>query len=213
MKTNTLTKLDHDQDQLWASRLVECMNNMGERHTNAVLLSLDGSKSVKPYQRYPETSYYFGNKYWRAFYHSHEAPNKPNDEHGHYHFFTRINQEEDWSHVIAMGMNDVGQPLRLFTTNLWVTDGKWFDASQLMDQISLLAKSQGEELATEWFKYVLLLFQYEINELLIARDNKVAKLFPKHQEQCYIDRSVYYLSEMNINLSQQLLDVFSTHLV
>lgn len=213
MKTNTITNFEHEQDQLWATRLVECMKSMGARHTSAVLLSLNGSNSIKPYQRYPEKPHYFGDKHWHAFYHCHEAPAQPFDEHGHYHFFTRVNRDDEWSHVIAMGMDGFGQPLRLLTTNLWVTDGKWFDASKLQNQMNILTNSQEQDLATEWFKYLLLLYQYEINELLIARDNKVTNLFPKHQDQCYLDRSVYYLSEMDINLRQQLRDVFSPHLV
>jgi hypothetical protein len=187
------------------------MNEMGEQQTNAVLLSLEGSNTIKPYQRYPETPYYFGNQYWRAFYHCHESPEaiQGEDEHGHYHFFTRSKIEDEWSHVVAMGMNDYGQPTRLFTTNLWVTDGKWFDASLLLSQLNLLATSQDESLATDWLKYVLLLFQYEISELLVTRDYRIEQLFPHHQEQCFLDRSVYYLSEMNINLNKQLLDIFS----
>jgi len=196
------------QEQLWASRLVDCMGQMGNQQTNSVLLALDGSKKIKPYQRYPETPYFFGDKHWRAFYHSHEADNLPQAEHGHYHFFTRANDGDEWSHVIAMGMDDYGQPTRLFTTNLWVTDGKWFFASQFMTQIAVLANSQDGALATDWLKYVLLLFQYEISDLLIARDNRVERLFPRHQEQCFLDRSVYYLSEMKINLNKQLLDIF-----
>lgn len=182
------------------------MNNMGQQHTNIVLMSLNGARRVKPYQRYPDIPYSFGNQHWRAFYHSHESPENLNDEHGHYHFFTRQKQGEEWSHVIAMGMSQHGQPTRLFTTNLWVTSGKWFETRLLIPQLNILSGSRDNDLATDWLKYVLLLFQFEISELLVARDNKVDRLFPNHHEQCYLDRSVYYLSSMKINLKKQLLD-------
>ncbi|MGD8925221.1 MAG: hypothetical protein PVG20_00135 [Thioalkalispiraceae bacterium] len=201
--------IDSQQELVWASRLVECMNDMGKHHTNAVLLSLEGNKTIKPYQRYPETPYYFGNKHWRAFYHCHQSPEQITGEHGHYHFFTRVNTDSEWSHVVAMGMSNHGQPTRLFTTNLWVTDGKWFPANLLMPQLTLLANSQDDSLATNWLKYVLLLFQSEISELLIIRDNKVSQLFPNYHEQCFLDRSIYYLSQQTINLNEQLCDVFS----
>ena len=213
MKTNTIINYDHEQDQSWAAKLVQCMNRMGARNTNAVLLSLNGTNRIKPYQRYPQSPYYFGDHHWRAFYHSHEAPVQETDEHGHFHFFTRANQKDEWSHVIGLGMDCVGQPVRLFTTNLWVTDGKWFDASQLTNQIEILADSKGQEVVTEWFKYILLLYQYEIRELLTIRDNQVAKLFPKHQDQCYLDRSIYYLSETKIDLREQLQAIFNSQLV
>ena len=211
MMTDIQSEYDLMQDQVWASRLMQCMNDMGERHTNSVLLTLAGTKTIKPYQRYPETPYYFGNNHWRAFYHCHPSPENIAGEHGHYHFFTRENQKDEWSHVIAMGMNDVGQPTRLFTTNLWVTDGKWFDAKRLIPQLAILANSQDESLATSWLKYVLLLFQFEISELLVVRDTKVERLFPNYHEQCFLDRSLYYLSEQKISLNQQLCDVFSLH--
>jgi len=205
---NTINRQAEYSDQYWASRLIECMTAMGEQKTNSVLLSLDNAQSVKPYKRYPNTPYYFGNKHWRAFYHCHESPANEN-EHGHYHFFTRQGQEDEWCHVVALGMNDVGQPTRLFTTNLWVTDGKWFDAGQLLIQISVLADSQDEGLVTSWLKHVLLLFQYEISDLLIARDNNVEQLFPSYHEQCFLDRSIYYLSEVNVNLNERLTGIFS----
>lgn len=206
--TNGDNNLDQN-DQYWASRLIECMTTMGEQKTNSVLLTLDGVQSVKPYKRYPTIPFYFGNKHWRAFYHCHPSLDNELVEHGHYHFFTRQGQNDEWCHVVALGMNDVGQPTRLFTTNLWVTDGKWFDSGQLSTQISILADSLDEGLATSWLKYILLLFQYEISDLLIARDNKVERLFPNYHEQCFLDRSIYYLSEINVNLNEQLTDIFS----
>lgn len=198
---------EYETDQIWASRLVDCMNRMGELDTNAVLLSLNGARKVKSYQRYPDVPYSFGNQQWRAFYHCHESPEDLNDEHGHYHFFTRQKQGTEWSHVIAMGMNQLGQPTRLFTTNLWVTGGKWFAVRHLVPQLNILSACRDNDLATDWLKYVLLLFQSEISDLLVARDNEVDRLFPNHYEQCYLDRSIYYLSSMKVNLKQQLLEV------
>ena len=201
---------NQDTVQYWASRLVESMTEMGEQKTNSVLLSLDGAQSIKPYKHYPNVPYYFGNKCWRAFYHCHESFDSKAVEHGHYHFFTRQGSDDEWCHVVALGMNDVGQPTRLFTTNLWVTDGKWFDSGQLPKQIDVLANSDGEDLVSSWLKYVFLLYQYEISDLLIARDNKVERLFPNYHEQCFLDRSIYYLSEININLNEHLTEIFST---
>ena len=197
------------QEQFWAMRLIEYMNTMGEQHTNAVLLSLHGADSIIPYQRYPETPYYFGNNLWRAFYHCHDSPDKSAEEHGHYHFFTRQDKQDEWCHVVAMNMNTVGQPIGLFTTNLWVTDGKWFSSSQLLSQIAVLENSQDDDLAAQWFKCFLMLYQFDILELLISRDNKIDGLFPDNHEHCFSDRNVYCLSEVRVNLNKQLLDILS----
>lgn len=185
-------------------RLLNCITEMGNQHTNAVLLTLNGVDSIKPYQRYPAQPYYFGDQLWRAFYHCHDSNNMDNREHGHFHFFTRINNDEEWSHVIAMGMDKMGLPISLFTTNLWVTDGDWFDTQLLKQQLHVLQNSDDDDLPLSWFKYMLLLYQDKIQELLHERDVELRRLCPASREHCFIDRTIYYLSHSDIDLNEQL---------
>jgi len=199
------------QDLFWASRLVECMNELGEMETNVVLMSIDDAQTIKPFQRYPETPYYFADKHWRAFYHCHDAPDLETNEHGHYHFFTRTKKNDNWSHVVAMGMNNFGQPIRMFTTNLWVTDGHWFEHENFFAQVSQLCDNNEYNHVTNWLKYCLLLFQNEINDLLQARDRQVELLYPNNHDQCFKDRSIYYLSGAAINLRKQLTNIFQSN--
>ena len=204
--------------QFWAGKLVQCMRKMGELHTNAVLLSLDGAKQIKPYQHYPESAYTFGGGDWKIFYHSHPSPDNETLEHGHFHFFTRTDRAEgdpdsistsaEWSHVIAMGMNELGQPTRLFTTNLWVTDGEWFNPELSQQPFNKLRDSDEDDLSSTWFKYLLLIFEREIEWLISERDRVVRQHYPDHQDQCYTDRSIYYLSSLDINLNEKLIEVF-----
>ena len=151
-------------------RLLECIRTMGNQHTNAVLLTLNGAESIKPYQRYPAQSYYFGQEQWRVFYHCHDGNMLDAHEHGHFHFFTRPGNANDWAHVIAMGMNQYGLPINLFTTNLWVTDGQWFDVREFEKQLTVLLDSDEDVLPLSWFKYMLLLFKQQIHVLLQQRD-------------------------------------------
>ena len=203
-----LSVLSHEHEQVCATRLLECLTDMGNQQTNAVLLTLNGSQSIKPYQRYPAQPYYFADEHWRAFYHCHESSITDQREHGHFHFFTRADASHDWSHVIAMAVDNYGQPISLFTTNLWVTDGEWFDSKQLTQQMQLLEQSEDEALPLCWFKYMLLLFQDKIANLLQARDSELQRLCPHHRDHCLIDRSIYYLSMADINLNKQLFAAF-----
>ena len=209
MATDLLNSLDLRKDLFWATRLVECMNEMGDEQTNAVLLSLEGARSVKPFQRYPETPYYFGSRHWRAYYHCHDSAEKLEGEHGHFHFYTRSNAAAEWCHVVAMGMNDLGQPVRLFTTNLWVTGGGWFAAEKLEKQSAFLGDDRDLTLATEWIRFVLILFQREINALLLERDRTIERQFGENTQSCYADREIYCLSSSQINLNKRLLEIFS----
>jgi len=198
----------YDEQQL-ASRMVECLLDLGEMETNPVLISLQDVKSIKPYQRYPEKPYYFGNKHWRAFYHCHDAANTRPGEHGHYHFFTRLDVNSEWSHVVALSMNNVGQPISLFTTNLWVTDGTWFDSNLFTQQIKNLYSINNENILTNWLSYALLIFQDEIRALLINRNKQINTLSSDSQEAFLMDRSIYTLSETDINLNEQLYKQFN----
>lgn len=198
-----------DRNQHWATRLIDIMSEMGGHHTNAVLLSLEGATPVKAFKHYPEKPCFFGNQHWRAFYHCHDDPNGHRQEHGHFHFFTNAGPEQDWAHVVALGMDDMGQPTRFFTTNLWVTDGIWFDAKHLMEQMKKLSISQENDLAPGWFKYMLLCYRETIQKLLLARDQQVESLHPGNHEQCYRNRAIYYLSETGIILNEKLQDILS----
>ena len=197
-------------EQQWAGKLLDCLNQLGQQHTNAVLLSLDGAQSIKPYQRYPETAYCFAEDHWRAFYHSHGAQTGEAHEHGHFHFFTRLDRQDDWAHVVALGMDGYGQPIEMYTTNKWVTGGAWFEPAHARAAFARLESSEDEPLPLSWFKYILLLFQDEIHDLLINRDRQLLTLFARDREQGFLDRSIYYLSSMQLNLNAQLMQKFST---
>ncbi len=188
----------------WAEGFLSCIQRMGEQHTNPVLLSLGGVQTVQPYQHYPGEAWYFGQGDWRVFYHSHPSPIMDSHEHGHFHFFTRPKGNEDWAHVVACSMDHYGQPINLFTTNRWVTDGVWFEAEQLSAQLYRLVTDKEDELPQSWFRNLLLLFQDEVQSLLEKRDSEVQRLCPNQYERCYIDRSIYYLSINDIQLEQKL---------
>ena len=210
---------DTDQQyisQYWAGKLIQCLQKMGELHTNAVLLLLDGATQIKAYQHYPKSAFTFGHGDWKVYYHCHKSPENEMQEHGHFHFFTRLETTggdpdanlDKWSHVIAMSMNDLGQPTRLFTTNLWVTDGEWFNPILSQQQFNQLRGREDDDLSSMWFKHLLLLFKNEIDGLLSERDRTVEKNYPNNHQQCFIDRSIYYLSSLEINLNEKLNDVF-----
>lgn len=204
---DSLTNRAQEQAQLCAARLLECLQAMGKQQTNAVLLTLQGAQTITPYQRYPQQAYYFGDGRWRAFYHCHESSITDQREHGHFHFFTREQAEQDWSHVIALSVDHQGLPINLFTTNLWVTDGDWFQADCFTQQMQYLLAADDEALPLCWFKYMLLLYQQQIAKLLQARDIELKRLCPRESEHCLVDRSIYFLSMLDIDLNKQLFSV------
>jgi hypothetical protein len=191
------------QQFLWASQLLTCLQHMGTHKTNAVLMTLNGANPIKAYQRYPENSFYFAGDQWRTFYHCHQSPDSIRGEHGHFHFFTQ-NENSNWAHAVGMSINSLGQPISLFTTNQWVTDGAWLDVKQLHSAFRNMASVDETDTLSQWFKYLLLIFSQEIENLIIERDNQIQRTCPENIQHCFTNRSIYFLSRHDINLQDQL---------
>jgi len=202
----------------WIKALYYSITQMGERQTNPVKLILGNTASIKPFKHYPENAYLFGNDYWRAYYHCHNSPLNIKQEHGHVHFFTRnahqtmnfTQQESDWAHCFALSIDPVGQPIAMFTTNLWVTQGEWFAADGLMQALHKLALDTPDTMLMGWFRAFILAFQNEINTLLVKRDETIASVCQDDIDRCHADRNVYQLSILPIQLQDKLENLINS---
>jgi len=177
----------------------------GERHRNPVMDILPADEPFQANRKYPESRLRFGRDQWRAYYHSHDVPGPgANDmEHGHFHVFRRIDNtgvvESDWSHVVALGMDRNGQPLRWFTVNNWVTGDHWLPATEL--EIRIASECDTEPLICRWLCALLGFYQPVIARLLVERDLALSH----HQNEktavtVLSDREIYFLSEAPIDL-------------
>jgi hypothetical protein len=75
-------------------------------------------------------------------------------------------------HIVAVAIDSNGEPIRLFTTNRWVTGETWYrarDVARLLDRWRL--QEGGEPLLiNRWIEAIVCLFCDEICALLDARD-------------------------------------------
>ena len=99
-----------------AIRVVTCLQKMGEQQSNPVLEILDPQVPFIEDQKYPENKLVFNNGVWRAYYHCHAPPYRFENEHGHFHIFHKID-ENNWTHIVALSINSQGQPQKWFATN------------------------------------------------------------------------------------------------
>lgn len=79
-------------------------------------------------------------------------------------------------HLVAIAVNDRGEPIRLFTTNRWVTGETWYradDAIRLLDRFRF-AGGGPTALLNRWVEAMVRLFQPEITVLLRQRDKALA---------------------------------------
>ncbi|MCH9717161.1 MAG: hypothetical protein K0U24_08965 [Gammaproteobacteria bacterium] len=158
------------------------------------------------------------------FYHCHRE-NYEQEEHGHFHCFIRcpnIPQHirptplPDWNkhtdnpktHLIAIGMNRYGKPIRLFTTNRWVSSEIWYDAKYtkpFLKQFKMtLNDSAYWQVLDRWIEALLQLFSPQIIWLREARDTLIEKKLPKETQTIYNNKQLDELSTLPINLEKQI---------
>jgi hypothetical protein len=110
------------------------------------------------------------------YYHCHPAE-EGSSEHGHFHCFIRTKGAEgSIHHLIAVGVDQNGKMLRLFTVNQWVVGDDWADAVTivgLLDRFDMAMPSPSY-LVNRWLTAVLVAYKTEIEGLLNERDRVLA---------------------------------------
>ncbi len=186
--------------------LFHCLTEMGKQNSNPVLQVINNEKRIVVERKYPKGMLQFKGAGWQAFYHCHA--NKPEllklfeAEHGHFHIFVKVASEPvSWSHMVALSMDVLGQPLRWFTVNHWVTDEAWVKAEVLIQKLQDIPFAHQQTLLTQWLLAMLAVYQQELSALLLRRD----EFFKGKQQQTITeDRGIYLLTEQAVNLKDKL---------
>lgn len=183
---------------------------MAESETNPVLQVIDLHRPLVENKKYPTDLLQFSQLGWRAYYHCHPADRAGNhcfkSEHGHFHIFVRIHKNpEKWSHLVALAMDNVGQPLGWFTVNHWVTGEEWISAEILVEYLTKIPFDKTESLIERWLLSLLSLNRNSLNALFHERDKII------NQKQSGVkeidiknDKGLYLLSEQSINIKELL---------
>lgn len=189
----------------WSLRLFSLLQKMAVQETNAVLQVLAGVEHLELDQHYPESGLLFANKRWRAFYHCHEAASMHPDEHGHFHIFTDIG-DQNWAHVAGLSIDIEGQPLQWFMVNRWVTDGIWLKRYDFFRQLAFVATSDVTDgLTANWLVSLLQFYRDDLLDLLEKRNAAIEQHLKKRdREEIFDDRDIYLLASESMNLQKSL---------
>jgi hypothetical protein len=78
-------------------------------------------------------------------------------------------------HFVAVAIDERGEPIRLFTTNRWVTGETWYRADDVIRMLGRfrISSSEPSALLNRWIESILRLFQPEIAALLHNRDRTI----------------------------------------
>lgn len=206
---------------------------LSKSETSIVAEILRGADDFLQWEHYPEDDVIDYGSQSQYFYHAHAPEDRGDtwDEHGHFHTFLRgkgipegVNpapvpayskpeaESQANCHLVAISMNQGGQPVRLFTVNRWVTGDTWYAAE---DVIGLLPRFDIDLALPSWpvnvwITGMMRLFRPQIEGLLRERDRTVAAWAAGNSgKDPYEAREIEILSEVPVSVEQQALAVDS----
>lgn len=202
-------------------KIVDCYRVLQKSNSNVVAEVLRGQGTFYELDHYPKGDVYDSETHSQYFYHSHRS-----GEHGHFHTFLRekgmpeecrpVEQSEaafmkerddKISHLIAISMNRAGFPIRLFTTNRWITADHWYTAD---DVIKMLDRFEMDLALPSWpvnvwITAMLRLFRPQIEELVRERNAAVARWQTQHPDSdAFEDRGCDITSMRTISVEAQI---------
>ena len=209
----------------YATQVLESQQLMTKDSKNILHYTLNKMPSYLHMDHYPKGDRIDHSTGAQYFYHCHRE-NYESTEHGHFHCFLRYKQIPksikptplpDWdkyfdnpmTHLVAIGMNQLGQPIRLFTVNRWVTSEIWYSAEHtarfLKRYKMTLMDDPYWQVLDKWIEGILHLFTPQILWLRQERERKIQfHLTNTSIDNPYLDYDLEELSEINIDLKQQI---------
>lgn len=184
-----------------SSLIEDCYALLSKTKSNVVWEILRQSETFYEWNHYPKGDVYDNETHSQYYYHTH-PPDHGNrwKEHGHFHLFIRKKgipkpfspkilkpfqregKNDDLCHLCGISMDKFGKPLRLFTTNRWVTGETWYRARDICQFISRFAITHAWPSwpTNIWLTQFVRDHQDEIKTLLLERDKTIAAWQKKH---------------------------------
>jgi len=202
-------------------QVVECYRVLQKSNSNVVAEVLRGQGTFYELDHYPKGDVHDSDTHSQFFYHSHRE-----GEHGHFHAFLREagmpedchpvaqsnapymeKRDDKISHLIAISMDRAGFPIRLFTTNRWITADNWYEAD---DVIKMLDRFEMDLAYPSWpvniwLTAMLRLFRPQIKELVRQRNVALTNWQNEHPDvDAFEDRACDITSVRKISVAAQI---------
>ena len=139
--------------------------------------ALCGARDFIAWQHYPRNDLADATSGDEFYYHAHDADEMPKAEHGHFHVFKRdLKNPARFFHLIGIALNNQGLPVRLFTTNQWVTGERIVDAKKIQRAVAAFSVHSTGRTAplARWVTAMMQLYAVEIVSLAQQRDAVIA---------------------------------------
>ena len=168
--------------------------------------ALCGARDFIEWQHYPNNDLADEKSGYEFYYHAHSADEMPKGEHGHFHVIKR--HAKSFHHLVGISLDQKGLPVRLFTTNQWVTGEEMADSNLVMQSVVEFQMDITGRMApvSKWVGALMQLFQSEIKELIKERDQEITRLVTRlgNRGNVLNSREHHVLSECKIDLMGRL---------
>jgi hypothetical protein len=209
-----------------AREVLNCQRVLTKTGDNIVGEVLRGAGTFYEWRHYPQGDIYDAEHHAQYYYHAHPEEERVSGEHGHFHTFLRplgmppgvhpaplpdlkepSSENEALSHLVGVSMNRAGLPIRLFTTNRWVTGETWYAAGDVVRMLDcfVIDHARPSWPANRWITALMRMFRPQIVELLHARDAEIHRLRSIAPEiNVFEDRNLEVTSEMRVSIEDQI---------
>jgi len=210
-------------------RILECYRLLAKSDVNVVGEVLRGQGEFYEWDHYPPGDVYDFETHAQYYYHAHPPEGRVKKfgaEHGHFHTFLRPKgmpkkikpapvadfepPKDDngaLTHFVGIATNRAGFPIRLFTTNRWVTGETWYTAKNVIAMLDRFEMDMAwpSMPVNIWITAMLQLFRPDIEALMIERDEAVTAWKRRHpDENVYEDRGLEITSIRDISVEKQI---------
>ena len=215
-----------EQMLLASEEITECYRVLRKVDANVVGDILKDQGTFYELDHYPNGDVFDDETHSQYYYHAHRPEQ---GEHGHFHTFLRAEGlppgvepapydgeverpmgDDAISHLIAIAMDKRGYPLRLFTTNRWVTGETYYPADHVERMLEHfnIDHAYPSWPTNRWITAMVALFRPQIEVLLRKRDVTIEKWALEHAgEDVYEDRDLEVTSIQSVSVSQQIKQV------
>jgi hypothetical protein len=207
-------------------KVVDCIRDLHSSGSNLVNEALRGSSDFTEWEHYPPNDVHDPNSHAQYYFHAHSPEDRDDPDYGHFHTFMRrngmpdgihpadlknlvppANSNSDLCHLLAISMSPSGMPVRLFSTNRWVTGETWYTAADVISTLDrfVIDLDHPSPLLNQWLTAMFVLFRPQIEALVIGRDRVVERWRANHpNSDVFEDRRLEITSATEISLFDQI---------
>ncbi len=114
-------------------------------------------------------------------------------------------RRDEVSHLVAIALDPEGEPIRVFTTNRWVTGETWYradDVIKMLDRFKFCAIDRSA-LLNDWLDAIVTLFRPQIEWLLHRRDETMTRWRQRRRTNVFEDTRLEVTSSFDVDLDAQ----------